>query len=114
MIPLFVLGINHDSASVEVRERVAFSPELIEVALQSLVEQTSAVESAIMSTCNRTELYVVVDQTVQEPLAINEILEWLANHHGLELSVLESCYYHRTLKPTGILLRVGCVCCSWV
>lgn len=94
MIPLFVLGINHDSASVEVRERVAFSPELIEVALQSLVEQTSAVESAIMSTCNRTELYVVVDQTVQEPLVINEILEWLANHHGLELSVLESCYYH--------------------
>lgn len=96
MIPLFVLGINHDSASIEVRERVAFSPESIESALQSLVEQTSVVESAIMSTCNRTELYVVLDASIPSDAAISEMLAWLASHHNLDVSILQSCYYCHT------------------
>jgi glutamyl-tRNA reductase len=94
MIPLFVLGINHDSASIEVRERVAFAPESIEGALQSLVEQTSAVESAIMSTCNRTELYVVLEANHEAPAAVESLLLWLANHHDLEAAILQDCYYH--------------------
>lgn len=94
MIPLFVLGINHDSASIEVRERVAFAPESIEGALQSLVEQTPAVESAIMSTCNRTELYVVLNSLDETGAATEALLAWLAGYHGLERSVLQNCYYH--------------------
>lgn len=93
MIPLFVLGINHDSASIEVRERVAFAPESIEGALQSLVEQTPAVESAIMSTCNRTELYVVLNSLDETGAATEALLAWLAGYHGLERSVLQNCYY---------------------
>ncbi len=96
MIPLFVLGINHDSASVEVRERVAFSPESIEDALQHLVEQTSAVESAIMSTCNRTELYAVLDASIPTGVAVTELLNWLASHHKLDISILQQCYYCHT------------------
>ena len=96
MIPLFVLGINHDSASIEVRERVAFSPESIESALQSLVEQTSAVESAIMSTCNRTEIYAVLDASVSSDIAVSELLGWLASHHKLDVSILQRCYYCHT------------------
>jgi glutamyl-tRNA reductase len=96
MIPLFVLGINHDSASVEVRERVAFSPESIEDALQHLVEQTSAVESAIMSTCNRTELYAVLDASIPTDVAVTELLNWLASHHKLDISILQQCYYCHT------------------
>jgi glutamyl-tRNA reductase len=96
MIPLFVLGINHDSASIEVRERVAFSPESIEDALQCLIEQTSATESAIMSTCNRTEIYVVLDAAISVDIAVTELLTWLASHHRLDVSVLQDCYYCHT------------------
>ncbi len=96
MIPLFVLGINHDSASIEVRERVAFAPESIEGALQSLVEQTPAVESAIMSTCNRTELYVVLEGLDESSDAVDHLLQWLADYHGLDAAVLQDCYYHHT------------------
>mgnify|MGYP005991249269 CR=1 FL=1 len=101
MIPLFVLGINHDSASVEVRERVAFSPESIEDALQHLVEQTSAVESAIMSTCNRTELYAVLDASIPTDVAVTELLNWLASHHKLDISILQQCYYCKAHDVCG-------------
>jgi glutamyl-tRNA reductase len=85
MIPLFVLGINHDSASIEVRERVAFAPELISMALSSVVTDTRAVESAIMSTCNRTELYLVVADDVDTSVILEELLLWLANYHDLDV-----------------------------
>lgn len=95
MIPLFVLGINHDSASVEVRERVAFAPESIEGALKSIVSDTQAVESAIMSTCNRTELYVALgDGEADAQGLVESLLSWLADHHQLDINILRPCYYH--------------------
>ncbi|MFT5420980.1 MAG: glutamyl-tRNA reductase [Candidatus Endobugula sp.] len=94
MIPLFVLGINHDSASIEVRERVAFAPELISTALSSVVRDTRAVESAIMSTCNRTELYLVVADDVDTSVILEELLLWLANYHDLDVMTLRDCHYH--------------------
>lgn len=102
MIPLFVLGINHDSASIDVRERVAFAPESIESALRSLVDDTLAVEAAILSTCNRTELYVVIHESAIENGVVNNVttdalaeslLAWLANHHRIEVELLRHCYY---------------------
>jgi glutamyl-tRNA reductase len=99
MIPLFIFGINHDSASIDVRERVAFAPESIESALKSLVQDTSVIEAAIMSTCNRTELYVAVDKSSHDmgddarQLLAESLLEWLANHHDVDISLLRDCHY---------------------
>ncbi len=56
---LFVLGLNHRTAPVEVRERVNFDPALIPDALHDLVSLPDVQEGMIVSTCNRTELYVV-------------------------------------------------------
>ena len=52
------LGINHKTASVAVRERVAFSPEQLVDALRQLCRVVGSREAAILSTCNRSELYL--------------------------------------------------------
>ena len=104
MIPLFIFGINHDSASIDVRERVAFAPESIESALKSLVLHTPVMEAAIMSTCNRTELYVAVDNIAVDKAshelsddALNalteSLLQWLSNHHDVDIALLRDCHY---------------------
>ncbi len=54
---LFVFGINHNTAPVKVRERVAFAPESTPFALQLLLAETPFQEVSILSTCNRTEIY---------------------------------------------------------
>ena len=57
---LLALGINHKTASVSVHEKVAFAPEQMEHALLEACQQAGLNEVAILSTCNRTELYCVV------------------------------------------------------
>ena len=59
---LLALGINHNTASVALRERVAFGPDRIDRALRELVEQPGVSEAVIVSTCNRTELYCSLEQ----------------------------------------------------
>ncbi|MFW6341933.1 MAG: glutamyl-tRNA reductase, partial [Halothiobacillaceae bacterium] len=54
---LIALGLNHKTAPVDVRERIAFGPERIRGALMGLVRDCGAREAAIVSTCNRTEFY---------------------------------------------------------
>lgn len=55
---LLVLGINHKTASVAVREKVAFSEEKRQLALQQIHQQDLAESAVILSTCNRTEIYL--------------------------------------------------------
>lgn len=77
---LLVLGINHNSAPVSVRERVAIVPEVMEAALQQALGLAGVEEVAILSTCNRTELYVVgADDSA--PVAA-----WLADYHHMAIS----------------------------
>src|SRR5690349_3401753 len=52
-----VLGINHHSAPLEVREKVAFAPENQATALAELAGQPGVAEAVLVSTCNRTEIY---------------------------------------------------------
>lgn len=86
---LLVLGINHNSAPVAVRERVAFVPEAMEAALQQALGLAGVDEVAILSTCNRTELYVVGAED-DEPVAA-----WLAEYHGMVASDFEGSVYQR-------------------
>lgn len=85
---LLALGINHKTASVEVRERVAFAPEQMAEALKQACEQASLQEVSILSTCNRTELYC--STSLQGTRAL---LEWLCRYHDLTLDALEQCSY---------------------
>jgi glutamyl-tRNA reductase len=56
-MPFYVLGINHHSAPLEVREKLAFPPERQADALSDLAAQSGVVEAVLVSTCNRTEIY---------------------------------------------------------
>jgi glutamyl-tRNA reductase len=56
-MPLFALGLNHSTAPVSVRERVAFNVDTLGATLRDLLTQPQVKEAAILSTCNRTEVY---------------------------------------------------------
>lgn len=76
---LLAFGINHKTAPVDIRERVAFSAETLESALQDLISQPKVNEAAILSTCNRTELYCELDEA-----GVDAILTWFRQYHELE------------------------------
>lgn len=61
MMTILVLGLNHKTAPVEIRERISFGPDIIAGALRSLTAKDEVSEAAILSTCNRTEIYCVLD-----------------------------------------------------
>ncbi len=97
------LGINHKTASVDVRERVAFTPEQLVEALQQLCLRTSTREAAILSTCNRSELYLE-----QDSLTADAVLAWLADYHGLSLDELRACaYIHEDDAAVRHMMRVA-------
>lgn len=97
------LGINHKTASVDVRERVAFTPEHLVEALQQLCQRTSSREAAILSTCNRSELYLE-----QDSLSADEVLTWLAAYHQLSLEELRACaYIHADDEAVRHMMRVA-------
>ena len=83
---LFALGINHHTAPLAVREQVAFGPEKLTQALHELTGSRRASEVAILSTCNRTELYC---NTVQPEATV----EWLAEFHKIERRELAPYLY---------------------
>lgn len=98
------LGINHKTASVAVRERVAFSPDRLTDALRELCREAGAREAAILSTCNRSELYLEM-----EPSQEQAVIEWLANYHGLQAEELHSCAYtHTHDQAVRHMMRVAC------
>jgi len=76
---LIALGINHRTAPVELREQVAITGERIKAALRDLTALPSVSEAAILSTCNRTELYCGLQDNQVEALS-----EWLAHFHALD------------------------------
>lgn len=86
---LLALGINHRTATVEVREQVAFTPSGLKDALTQLRGLPSVHEAAVVSTCNRTELYCVTAEAGER-----EILEWMGRYHGLDADELARCAYH--------------------
>lgn len=97
------LGINHKTASVDVRERVAFTPEQLVEALQQLCSLTPSREAAILSTCNRSELYLEQDE-----ICADEVLTWLAGYHNLSLEELRACaYVHHDAAAVRHMMRVA-------
>ena len=98
------LGINHKTASVAVRERVAFSPEQLVEALRQLCRVVGSREAAILSTCNRSELYLEVEHA--QPQAV---LEWLAQFHQVPVEDLQACaYVHQDDQAVQHMMRVAC------
>lgn len=83
---LLAAGVNHKTAELDFRERITFAPEDLAAALDSLQAVPGVVQAALLSTCNRTEFYCLVDD--EAPLQ-----QWLAHWHQLALADLERRWY---------------------
>lgn len=73
---LYALGLNHHTAPLAIRERLAFQPEMLDRALHDLTRAPHVPEAAILSTCNRTEVYFAAEHP-------HEAADWLARFHQL-------------------------------
>ena len=77
-MPLFTIGLNHRTAPIEIRERIVFPLESQRPALESLKRETGADEVALLSTCNRTEIYL----RSSEHSVADRVGSWLATRQG--------------------------------
>ncbi|HMH29880.1 MAG TPA: glutamyl-tRNA reductase [Steroidobacteraceae bacterium] len=84
-----ILGINHKTAPVALREKVAFAEDRLVAALTTLREQIGVAEALILSTCNRTEVYW------SGTASGSDLSQWLERHHGNDLDLAASLYIHQ-------------------
>lgn len=102
---IIVVGLSHKSASLEVREKVAFSPNLIETPLRTLVALDGIVEGMIVSTCNRVEIYAT---TRDITAGISRIKRFMADYHHIPLQDLEQhLYSHHSEAAIRHVFRVA-------
>jgi glutamyl-tRNA reductase len=100
---LLVVGLNHKSAPVEVRERLTFGPDIVVAALRDLKGHAGVEEAAIVSTCNRTEVYCAVASGGEET-----VRQWLSGFHGIEPERIHPFLYAHADRAAVIhLLRVA-------
>ncbi|OFZ86296.1 MAG: glutamyl-tRNA reductase [Betaproteobacteria bacterium RIFCSPLOWO2_12_FULL_62_58] len=83
---LFTIGVNHQTAPLALREQVVFHADIVTQALRDLVDRWPVKEAAIISTCNRTEVYCAT----AEPHAA---VDWLAGYHHLRPQQIEPYLY---------------------
>ncbi len=100
---LHTIGINHKTAPVELRERLTFAPDQMGLALKACCELPGVHEAAILSTCNRTELYCHMESDADQAL-----IQWLADYHGLQtVDIKPVLYAHPDSDMIRHMLRVA-------
>ncbi|MEO1956318.1 MAG: glutamyl-tRNA reductase [Methylophilaceae bacterium] len=85
---LYAIGVNHTTAPIEIRENVAFGVDNMREALSDLTSKMAA-EAAILSTCNRTEIYVQSADALP-------VMNWLADYHQLDINHIQPYTYTLT------------------
>lgn len=118
---LVLVGINHTTASIALREKVAFSPENLTEALHQICGLDLIQEAVIVSTCNRTEIYLNCSES--QPLAESDeaatqpnleehqqiVTAWLSDFHQLEKKEVDaSCYSFGADDVVRHLMKVSC------
>lgn len=97
-------GLNHKTASVDLRAKVAFAPEKVPDALQALAQAFSATDAVIISTCNRTEVYIASHQASQDKL-----ISWLASYTKVDVQELqEHAFSFENEASVRHLMEVAC------
>ena len=100
---LFALGVNHETAPVNIRETVSFTADKLLTALAQLKDEKIVAESIILSTCNRTELYFTQKEGNSEG-----VLTWLYRFFDLPADSLRPyLYLHQDLEAVKHIMRVA-------
>ncbi|PCJ26221.1 MAG: glutamyl-tRNA reductase [SAR86 cluster bacterium] len=119
---LVLVGINHNTANIDLREKVAFPPEIVEAALLEVHALNNIDEVVIVSTCNRTEIYVNFglsdnNEEIQTGSDIDKsstgaqqlVLSWLAKFHQVDQQELKDCSYSFSDEAViRHLMKVSC------
>ena len=95
---IVVVGLNHRSAPLDLRERLAFDSSLLPTALARLRRELGLKETAILSTCNRVEIYAAVPELDG---TVGRLHTFLSQHGRLDCDTLTDCLYHYT-EPESI------------
>ena len=104
---LFTVGLNYRTAPVGLRERLSFAPERLSVALQELRACDGVAEAAILSTCNRTDIYCGLDHGEGKSDGESAMI-WLARYHGLVANELRPhLYTHHSEGAVRHMMRVA-------
>jgi|WetSurMetagenome_2_1015567.scaffolds.fasta_scaffold00123_28 glutamyl-tRNA reductase len=102
---IIAIGLNHKTAPLDIRERLAFGQEKLKEALKSLGQLPSVNEVALLSTCNRVEIYASVKDGHE---ASGEITDFISSFHGIPADEFsEMLYVHRNEAAARHLLRVA-------
>lgn len=97
-----VCGLNHKTAPLDVREKIALPMVLQDTLLNQLVNLAAVQEAAILSTCNRTEIYCNTDDP-------SILIDWLAKTHNLAVEQIRPyCYIHQAEDGVRHMLKVAC------
>ena len=98
---LTAIGLNHQTAPLSIREKIAFAAAVLPEAVRDLVDSDAASEAVILSTCNRTELYCVGD--------VEAVIRWLADYQGLKAEEIRPYLYTLGCSDTiRHAFRVAC------
>lgn len=116
---LALVGINHTTANIALREKVAFPPEIVSDALSQVHGLSSVQEVVIVSTCNRTEIYLkfMLEEEASEAAGQAQqildqqraVVSWLESFHQLDTAELnESTYFFAEQDVVQHLMKVSC------
>jgi glutamyl-tRNA reductase len=102
---VLVLGVTHKTANVEIREKLAFNGPKLDEGVFRLREIPEVREAAVLSTCNRVELYMCVSNVIS---AVDKIKDFLAEFHGLKRTDFEkSLFAHNGVDAVKHVFRVA-------
>ena len=102
-MPLHILGLNHNTAPVEIREQVIYSGDDISRALAELVQLQGIDEAVILSTCNRTEFYLEADDN-----GLGSLQAWLNSDQSLSEAAEAALFTLNNEEAIRHLFRVAC------
>ncbi len=102
-MPLHILGLNHTTAPVEIREQVIYSGDDIARALAELVQLQGIDEAVILSTCNRTEFYLNSDDG-----GVTALASWLKGDQSLSKDAEAALFTLNNEEAIRHLFRVAC------
>ena len=102
---ILIVGLNHKTADVDIRERLAFNGQKLEEGLQRIKTLPDVKEAVILSTCNRVEIYAAVTNAASAHEAIKN---FISEFHGIDRSALEtSLYAYEDINAVRHVFRVA-------
>lgn len=104
---LLVFGLNHKTASVEVREKFSFAPEKIQSALTTLRKYPGIRENVLISTCNRMEIWAIAQNTLTGKKSITDFLQDFQETKLTKQQIEEQFYFYEGIEAGRHLFRVA-------